>query len=228
MSNNQQQEFIASIAPHAQELQSKYGVPASIAIAQAALESGWGKKAAGNNFYGVKGSANGSSVEVATHEFLGGVRRAVTDNFRAYSSAFDSMEDYGHLLASKARYVGVVQASSANEAADALQRAGYATDPRYAEKLKAIIADNDLTRFDDPSYKGYMEGARFAQTRQRLQQERESNPGVWNNFMSFFTQILTVMFSGFGSKISGGEEVASTTAHSNLPRIVSPKNPTLA
>jgi hypothetical protein len=205
MTKDRQQQFIAEIAPHAQEIQRQYGVPASIAIAQAALESGWGASTKGNNLYGIKAgnSWNGARIDVATHEFLNGMMRPVTDSFRAYASAKDSIWNYGRMLAGNARYAGVVQAGSANEAADELQRAGYATDPKYASKLKEIIASNDLTRFDDPTYRGYTEGDRFDRTRQRLNEQRTSNPGPWNDFMNFFGQLISAIFSGIGSVFSG-------------------------
>ena len=194
---NKQEQFIESIAPHAQEVQRKYGVPASIAIAQAALESGWGDNAKGNNLFGIKAgkSWQGATIDMATHEYLNGARTAITDRFRAYGSTKESMENYGKFLATNDRYAGVVGAGSANQAADALQRAGYATDPKYASKLKEIISANDLTRFDDASYKGYTEGERFEKTRARLRAQRETNPQPWDDFMKTFMQLIAGIFS---------------------------------
>ena len=195
---DQQQQFIAAIAPKAQEIQKKYGVPASIAIAQAALESGFGEKAKGNNLFGIKAGSSwhGATIDMATHEYINGARLGETDKFRAYSSMENSMENYGQFLATNARYAQVIGASG-KEAADALQRAGYATDPKYAAKLKSIINTYDLTRFDDASYQGYMaDDERFNNTRKRLNQERTADPQSWENFFSGFIQMLFSMFSG--------------------------------
>ena len=196
--NQQQQDFINSIAPHAQEVQKKYGVPASIAIAQAALETGWGRSVKGNNFFGVKAGSswNGPTTNFATHEVINGQRVGMTDRFRAFGSVRESVDNYGKLLAGNARYRHVIGAD-AHDAADALQRAGYATDPRYAQQLKQIIDSCDLTRFDDAEYKGYTQtDAGFENTRRRLREQRERNPDVWTSFMSNFIGFLIELFCG--------------------------------
>lgn len=208
---SKQEEFIAAIGPHAQEVQRKYGVPASIVIAQAALESGWGRSVKGNNFFGIKaGKAwQGATLDMGTHEYFDGKRVQISDRFRAYGSMQESIENYGQFLAKNPRYSKVIAADSAHEAADALQRAGYATDPRYAAKLKDIISANNLTRFDDASYRGYTEGARFEQTRQRLQDQRESNPSVWDDFMKNFIQLIVTICESLSALIFGGEQRVS-------------------
>lgn len=220
MTTKKKQDFIELLAPKAQALQSQYGVPASIAIAQAILESGWGERAEGNNIYGVKagGSWNGSSKAVATREYIGGVWHNITDGFRAYDSIEASMQDYAKLLSGKSRYSAVVKASNANEAADALQRAGYATDPKYAAHLKAIIASNDLTRFDDVKYRGYTEDDRFSETRQRLSDQRAADPGPWKELESLFAQLISAILSSISSMFSGTQIAASGDSNDSLPR----------
>lgn len=208
---NKQEQFIEAIASHAQEIQRKYGVPASIAIAQAALESGWGDKVKGNNLFGVKAgkSWQGATIDMATHEYLNGARTNVTDRFRAYASTKESMDNYGQFLSSNSRYAAVVSAESAHNAADALQSAGYATDPKYASKLKAIIDSNNLTRFDDASYRGYTEGPRFQQTRERLKQQRDENPAPWADFMKSFFELIAGIFSGVTAMLFGDDKPTS-------------------
>jgi hypothetical protein len=211
---SKQEQFIESIAPHAQEIQRKYGVPASIAIAQAALESGWGEKVKGNNLFGVKAgrSWHGATIEMATHEYLNGVRTNVTDRFRAYATTRESMENYGKLLSTSGLYAEVVTADSAHEAADALQAAGYATDPKYASKLKAIIDANNLTRFDDASYRGYTEGARFQQTRERLANQRQTNPEPWAEFMKSFGELIAGIFSAITAMLGISDDTPAPPA----------------
>jgi hypothetical protein len=179
-------------------VQKKYGVPASIVIAQAALETGWGRSVQGNNFFGVKAGSTwkGSTTDFATHEVINGQRVGMTDRFRAFGSLGESVDNYGKLLAGNARYAGVIGAD-AHDAADALQRGGYATDPRYAQQLKKIIDTSDLTRFDDAEYKGYTQtDASFENTRRRLREQREQNPDVWASFMNNFIGLLIELFFG--------------------------------
>jgi hypothetical protein len=186
---SKQEQFIASIAPHAQEIQRKYGVPASIAIAQAALESGWGDSAKGNNLFGIKAgkSWQGATIDMATHEYIN---------------------------------AAVVNADNAHEAADALQRAGYATDPKYASKLKEIINTNDLTRFDDASYKGYTEGERFEKTRTRLHEQREANPEPWADFKKFFDVLVAGIFSTIAAMLGiSDDKPSSPPATPNASRV---------
>lgn len=220
MATDKQQDFIQRLAPYAQEVQRKYGVPASIVMAQAALESGWGDNVKGNNFFGVKAgkSWDGRTVAMATHEYVQGNRVGITDTFRAYRNLGDSVDNYARVLATDARYAKVMQATTAHQAAEALQRAGYATDPKYAEKLKSVIASNSLERFDDPNYKGYLQDDRFAATRRRLQEQREEQPQVWSNFMTDFFQALAGLVAQVVAAISGGTDQA----------VVSPPSPTPA
>lgn len=219
---DKQQQFIESIAPKAQEIQRKYGVPASIAIAQAALESGWGGSVKGNNLFGIKAGKTwaGATIDLATHEYLNGTKTGITDKFRAYECVEDSLENYGQFLANNCRYSRVI-GSSAHQAADELQRAGYATDPRYADKLKSIINTYNLTQFDDPNYRGYMNGDRFEKTRQRLNQQREVNPGAWTDFMKSFFELLGSIFSGLTSLVFGGsaKEVSAPSSTPTASRV---------
>lgn len=225
--NSQQQEFIDSIAPKAQEIQAKYGVPASIVIAQAALESGWGANAKGNNLFGIKagGGWGGSTIDVATHEYANGAMHGETDAFRAYNSTEDSMENYGKFLAGNSRYAGVIGAD-AHDAANALQRAGYATDPQYASKLKSIISSNELTRFDDATYRGYeADETRFEETQKRLRQQREADPKTWDDFMAGFFQMLISMFvNSLGHSHSEQPIVESAPRTPPVPKQVQANN----
>ena len=129
-------------------MSAKYGVPVSIILAQAAQESGWGKKVVGNAYFGVKGRApDGASVSFATHEDTAQGHIGIQDNFRAYKDFSDAADDYGATL--KKSFPSVF-ANKNNPAqfAEALQRAHYATDPKYAAKLKSIIKNNHLEQYD--------------------------------------------------------------------------------
>lgn len=144
-------DFIAAIAPAAQECMAKTKIPASFTVAQAALESSWGAKAPGFNLFGIKADASwhGDVEIVHTHEFIHGVKTPVEDRFRAYSSWEESLEDHAHFLTDNERYASAFEHCNDGEAfARAIAAAGYATDPLYADKLCLIIRAHGLDRLD--------------------------------------------------------------------------------
>ncbi|UJP06446.1 MAG: flagellar assembly peptidoglycan hydrolase FlgJ [Nitrosomonas sp.] len=151
--NNDPADFIDKLLPHAKSVSQAVGIPAQFMLAQAALESGWGKheiRRADNspsyNLFGIKAGANwkGDVVETVTTEFINGVPQKMVEKFRAYGSYAEGFSDYAKLLSDNPRYAKVVNASDASAFAFGLQRAGYATDPRYAEKLLRILKSDSL------------------------------------------------------------------------------------
>jgi flagellar protein FlgJ len=123
--------------------------------AHAALESGWGRLPLRNpdgssthNLFGIKagGSWSGDKVASATHEFVNGVRQSARASFRAYASPADSFADYAHLLSNPRYAAARGTGDDAQRFAQALQHAGYATDPSYAAKIAAIANGPTLQR----------------------------------------------------------------------------------
>ncbi len=143
-------KFLDSIIPGAQEGHKLYGVPASVSLAQAILESGWGKKTPGNNLFGIKADSiwHGDKVLVDTHEIIHGRRIPVKAYFRAYSTLNESIKDHAEFLASNKRFHPAFECSTGCEFSKAIAKAGYATDPAYADLLVSIINSNDLEQFD--------------------------------------------------------------------------------
>lgn len=146
--NAQAQAFVASVLPQAATASQTTGIPAHFLVAQAALETGWGKSeprfADGRpsyNLFGIKAGAGwqGPVVEASTTEFVNGVPERRLERFRAYNSYAEAFTDYAQMLAQSPRYAGVLGSQSAAGFAQGLQRAGYATDPSYAAKLERII-----------------------------------------------------------------------------------------
>ena len=145
-SSEEREEFISGLMPHAEAAARELGVDPRNLIAQAALETGWGRSEPGdsNNLFGIKAGANwnGASVQANTEEFAGGVASRVDANFRAYETRQESVEDYVQLIRDNPRYAGALNTGSDVQAfANALQRGGYATDPDYARKLSAVAAE---------------------------------------------------------------------------------------
>ena len=133
--------FIAAYTPVAKEVAEDLGVSYKIVLAQAALESGWGKSVKGNGLMGVKSHGEEGGVDVVTHEVVNGKKVKITDAFRQYDSPEDSIRGYGKFLKANSRYRHFLRAGVDNEDAQlsALQSSGYATDPMYSQKLKNII-----------------------------------------------------------------------------------------
>lgn len=141
--------FVQQHTDAAEAAERKTGIPAAFMVSQAALETGWGRKeirhADGSpsfNLFGIKAGASwkGATAEVTTTEYINGKAQKVVAKFRAYGSYEESFADYAKLMAESPRYAPVVaQASSASGFAHGLQKAGYATDPAYADKLSRVI-----------------------------------------------------------------------------------------
>ncbi|MFY8083138.1 MAG: flagellar assembly peptidoglycan hydrolase FlgJ [Rubrivivax sp.] len=141
--------FVQHHTQAAKSAQQKTGIPAEFMISQAALETGWGRKeirhADGSpsfNLFGIKAGGNwkGPTAEVWTTEYVGGKPQRVKAQFRAYGSYEESFADYARLIKDSPRYAQVVaRGQDATAFAQGLQRAGYATDPAYADKLSRVI-----------------------------------------------------------------------------------------
>ena len=145
---SQTQSFVNTVWPHAQSVSQSTGIPAQFMVAQAALETGWGKneikRSDGSpsfNVMGIKagGSWSGPVAETVTTEYVNGVAQKTTEKFRAYSSYAEGFQDYAKLLMNNPRYAAVLEKQDAAGFARGLQQAGYATDPMYADKLMRII-----------------------------------------------------------------------------------------
>lgn len=139
--------FIDKVGAQAVAASRETGVPARFIAAQAALESNWGRNeirgadgAPSHNLFGIKATRgwSGKTADAVTTEYTNGTAAKTTEKFRAYDSYSEAFLDYARLL--KTRYKDAVAAGDdAVQFAQGLQRAGYATDPRYAEKVARII-----------------------------------------------------------------------------------------
>ncbi len=160
-------DFARDVWPHAERAGRKLGVAPEAIVAQAALETGWGKhvmpdKDGGNSFnlFGIKASGgwDGEQVSKRTLEFVDGVPRRETAQFRAYTDVAQTFDDYTAFLSDNPRYSAARgQGDDVAAFAKALQDGGYATDPDYADKITRVL--------DSPTMKSVMRELKNSSTR---------------------------------------------------------------
>ena len=154
------QQFIQHLLPHVKNVSRTTGIPEKLILAQAALESGWGKRQImtergkpSHNLFGIKAGRGwqGPTTTTLTTEYRQGQAEKTLEPFRVYHSWQEALQDYGTLLVNNPRYQAVTTARSAEQGALALQKAGYATDPHYARKLIGIIRQLNQSLPSQPS-----------------------------------------------------------------------------
>ena len=148
------EEFVRDIWPAARRAADELGADPRALVAQAALETGWGRHVirrsdgeGANNLFGIKASAGweGERVRVPTLEYRDGIPRREMAEFRAYDTLEESFRDYLAFLRNNPRYADALEVSDDPVAfTDALQQAGYATDPQYARKIQQIMSGDIL------------------------------------------------------------------------------------
>ena len=149
-------DFVKSIWPKAKQAASVMGLDPKILMAQAALETGWGKFIAkdangtsSNNLFNVKTGSNKEfeSVKVKTTEYIADTPINMTQSFRKYSSVEQSFNDYVSLIKSSDRYQSALaNAGNPEQYVNELHKAGYATDPKYGNKIMSIYHGDDLNQ----------------------------------------------------------------------------------
>ncbi|MFI1741053.1 glycoside hydrolase family 73 protein, partial [Streptomyces sioyaensis] len=155
-----QQQFLNDAISAARATQTEFQVFASVTVAQAILESGWGAHHMGNanNYFGIKattgngkvtwGSIATGFVTVPTREVINGQDVTVQANFRSYDSMTDSFRDHGSFLRNNSNYAPAFQTTDGVAFARAVAAGHYATDPKYADTLVSIIKQNGLLQYD--------------------------------------------------------------------------------
>jgi flagellar protein FlgJ len=152
----QQYNFIKTTLPGAAQAWLKYGVNPIGMMAQAALETGWGKSAPGNMYFGIKATPSwtGKTQTLYTTEYIDGEKKRIPQTFRAYNTPAESFEDYARLIATTSRYKAAMSYPGyyqADKYLEAVFNGGYATDPNYlykcisiAETIKTIVTEADV------------------------------------------------------------------------------------
>ncbi|MBR2828428.1 MAG: glycoside hydrolase family 73 protein, partial [Bacilli bacterium] len=142
-------EFLKSIINGAISAYKKYGVLPSLTLAQAILETGWGKSKIGNNIFGIKAGSSwtGKTKTVGTKEWENGHYKSIRATFRDYDSIEESIEDHAKLLTNK-RYQPVLSAKNYKEACRLVKECGYATSPTYTKSLTDLVEQFGLNQYD--------------------------------------------------------------------------------
>ncbi len=152
------EEFVRRLHPLAVQAARELGVEPKVILAQAALESGWGRSVIKNsngdnsfNLFNIKADKawQGKQAQVTTLEFDQGIPKKVNAGFRSYESFEASFRDYVDFMKSNPRYGDALKkAGNAEQYMHELQRAGYATDPKYADKVMSIYQGNTMAEFE--------------------------------------------------------------------------------
>jgi flagellum-specific peptidoglycan hydrolase FlgJ len=144
-----QTDFINLVKTGAQAAQKKYGIVASVTIAQAADESGWGQHVIANNLFGIKANGyTGPCVTVSTKEFINGQYVNTVAAFRSYPSYAASIDDHGNFIATSPRYANILHCTDYTKVCQLLQQDGYATEPSYSNQLIGLIKQYNLSQYD--------------------------------------------------------------------------------
>lgn len=130
--------FISSIMPAVLDASAKTGIDPRIIGAQAAIESGWGQHAPGNNLFGIKSHGQAGGNVLPTTEVVNGQPVRTSDSFRSYASPADSVGGYADFINTNPRYAALKSAQGLDAQAAALGASGYATDPSYGAKVASI------------------------------------------------------------------------------------------
>ena len=146
----QKDAFLSIAVGPACASQKATGVPASVTLAQAIIESGWGDSHMGDawNFVGIKAKSGEPFSVVRTREVVGGNNVFIKAKFRRFASMEECFREHGRFLRDNPRYAPAFETTDPESFARAIHAAGYATDPHYSDALIGIIRDNDLTQYD--------------------------------------------------------------------------------
>lgn len=154
------ESFARDVWPHAQRVAKRLNVAPEAVMAQAALETGWGKHVMSgrdgtfsNNLFGIKASGDwqGNSVARRTVEYADGIARHEVAKFRAYDDIAASFDDYAEFLSTRPRYAGVIDnGNDIDGFANAIADSGYATDPAYAQKISRVANSETMNRVLEP------------------------------------------------------------------------------
>ncbi len=219
--------FLAQHAAHARQAQATSGIPATFMVAQAALETGWGKHEirfddgrTSHNLFGIRAGANwkGPVAEIWTTEFVNGSAQKVRGQFRAYGSYEESFNDYARLISQSPRYANAMRHLGDPQAyASALQQAGYATAPNYASVLGSMIEKTQRLQGSAPA----MAAATLPTTAQMLNMRQQGGQITADSVLGVMNSALNTLPGGAGLPIVGSRQWRqSPYAELGIPKIL--------
>lgn len=219
--------FLAQHAAHARQAQATSGIPATFMVAQAALETGWGKHEirfddgrTSHNLFGIRAGIHwkGPVAEIWTTEFVNGTAQKVRGQFRAYGSYEESFNDYARLISQSPRYANAMRHLGDPQAyAAALQQAGYATAPNYASVLGSMIEKTQRLQGTVPA----MAAATLPTTAQMLNMRQPSGQTTAGSVMGVMNTALNTLPGGAGLPVVGSRQWRqSPYAELGIPKIL--------
>lgn len=186
------QDFIEAMMPHALRVSEETGLDPRLIIAQAAQETGWGKSAPGNNYFGIKSHGKAGGNTMATNEVIDGKTVRINDSFRGYQNMGESVDGYGSFLKENPRYKPMLAAKDLDGQLVALGRSGYATDPNYERSVGLIARSIELPQ-------------RQAEPPKATAPDRAAMRAQWPEFASVPDAQLDALLGneklGFGAKL---------------------------
>ncbi len=229
-----QQAFISQIAPGALAAQQRFGVPASVTIAQAIDESGWGtSQLAANdyNLFGIKGSGPAGSVTLPTQEFENGTWVTIYAQFRVYHNVSESISDHAELLATSGYYTRAMADRGVPDAFANDLTGVYATDPEYGTNLIALMRLYNLYRFDAPAASQTAPGAAgahapAAQPSGAHHRPESQPPGAQASIPGILSALSPTLGSTPSAPLAPAAEPSG--AQASVPGILSALSPTPA
>ncbi|WPZ30766.1 glucosaminidase domain-containing protein [Sulfitobacter sp. OXR-159] len=178
--------------PHALRVSEETGLDPRLIIAQAAQETGWGKSAPGNNYFGIKSHGKAGGNTMATNEVIDGKTVRINDSFRGYQNMGESVDGYGSFLKENPRYKPMLAAKDLDGQLVALGRSGYATDPNYERSVGLIARSIELPQ-------------RQAEPPKATAPDRAAMRAQWPEFASVPDAQLDALLGneklGFGAKL---------------------------
>lgn len=164
-----QSDFVETVMPFAKRAARLLGVPPAAIVSQAALETGWGQRVIENtkgqsshNLFGIKADSSwkGEKIAVRTLEVVDGSAQRVLEPFRAYETLQQGFDDYVEFLRSNPRYGNALKQTDSESFINEIHKAGYATDPKYSDKIIQILKGDSLKQaIDGSGIKGFFRPA---------------------------------------------------------------------
>lgn len=168
--------FIEMMAPYVREAGARTGLDPRLILAQSALETGWGGKAPGHNYFGIKSHSREGGQDFMTTEYIRGVPVKKTQNFREYSGPEESSRDYANFILENPRYKEAMSAKDMDAQIKAIGRSSYATDPKYGQKLRSIALGIELPPEQQPEDRPVAEEQRLVEQREQAQPTEQPPP----------------------------------------------------